>query len=70
MHGERLKGRFALVRMKPRGKGKPQWLLIKHRDEHAVEGAEDEDRPDTSVTTGRSMDQIAEGGAVWRSNRS
>ena len=29
MHGERLKGKFALIRMKPRGKGKPQWLLMK-----------------------------------------
>jgi bifunctional non-homologous end joining protein LigD len=29
VHGERLQGRFALIRMKSRGKGKPQWLLIK-----------------------------------------
>jgi bifunctional non-homologous end joining protein LigD len=29
MHGKRLKGKFALIRMRPRGKGKPQWLLIK-----------------------------------------
>ena len=32
MHGERLRGRFALIRMKPRGKGKPQWLLMKLKD--------------------------------------
>ena len=35
MHGERLKGKFALIRMKPRGKGKPQWLLMKLKDEFA-----------------------------------
>jgi bifunctional non-homologous end joining protein LigD len=35
MHGERLKGRFTLIRMKGRGKGKPQWLLIKRKDEFA-----------------------------------
>src|SRR6478672_11874046 len=36
-HGERLHGSFALVRMKFGGGSseKPQWLLIKHRDEFA-----------------------------------
>ncbi len=36
--GDRLKGRFTLVRMKARGKGKENWLLIKSPDEFA--GAE------------------------------
>ncbi|HYH64098.1 MAG TPA: non-homologous end-joining DNA ligase [Urbifossiella sp.] len=40
MHGERLKGRFTLVRMKARGRGKPQWLLIKSRDAFAEAGSE------------------------------
>jgi bifunctional non-homologous end joining protein LigD len=35
VHGERLQGKFALIRMKPRGKGKPQWLLMKRKDEFA-----------------------------------
>ena len=35
MHGERLKGKFALIKMQGRGRGKPQWLLIKMRDEFA-----------------------------------
>lgn len=70
LHGERLHGSWVLVRTRPDERGKAQWLLIKHRDEHAVEGAEDEERPDTSVTTGRSMEQIAAGTDVWRSNRS
>ncbi|QEH35329.1 putative ATP-dependent DNA ligase YkoU [Aquisphaera giovannonii] len=35
LDGARLRGAFALVRMKARGKGKPQWLLIKGKDEFA-----------------------------------
>jgi bifunctional non-homologous end joining protein LigD len=35
LHGDRLQGPFALVRMKGRGRGKPQWLLIKMKDEFA-----------------------------------
>ena len=34
LRGNRLKGRFVLVRMKGRG----DWLLIKRRDSYAVEG--------------------------------
>ena len=68
-HGERLRGSFALVRMASRGEGKPQWLLIKHRDADAVSGW-DASEHDTSVTTGRTMDEIREGRSrVWHSNR-
>jgi len=68
--GERLRGSFALVRMASRGEAKPQWLLIKHRDADAVSGW-DASEHDTSVTTGRTMDEIREGRSkVWHSNRS
>ncbi|MBA2708389.1 MAG: DNA ligase D [Gemmatimonadaceae bacterium] len=71
--GERMKGSWALVRMKYSRDGsssaKPQWLFIKHRDEFAAESdivAENT----TSVTTGRTMDEIASGKSrVWHSNR-
>jgi bifunctional non-homologous end joining protein LigD len=72
-HGERLHGSFALVRMKFARDGssssKPQWLLIKHRDEFATE--EDVVAQNmTSVDSGRTMEEIASGkGRVWRSNR-
>jgi len=70
-HGERLHGSFALIRMKYArdGSSKPQWLLIKHRDEYA---AKDDIVADnmTSVDTGRTMEEIAEGKSrVWHSNR-
>ena len=70
LHGERLQGSWVLVRTRRDERGKAQWLLIKHRDEFAEEGAQDEARETTSVTTGRSMDEIAAGRDVWRSNRS
>lgn len=35
MHGKKLKGEFALVRLK--GSDSNSWLLIKHRDEYAVD---------------------------------
>src|SRR4029078_13242784 len=48
---------------------KPQWLLIKHRDEFA---SSDElvSAQDTSVDTGRTMEEIAAGKSrVWHSTR-
>ncbi|HUQ84630.1 MAG TPA: DNA polymerase ligase N-terminal domain-containing protein, partial [Gemmatimonadaceae bacterium] len=68
LQGERLRGSFALVRMRGRGGSKPQWLVIKHRDADAVPGW-DITTIDTSVTTGRTMDEIAGGKRVWSSNR-
>lgn len=35
LHGKKLKGEFALVKLK--GKDENAWLLIKHRDAHAVD---------------------------------
>src|SRR6185437_4194928 len=62
-------GSFALVRMRGRGESKPQWLVIKHRDDDAVPGW-DITEHDTSVTTGRTMDEIANGNSKgWHSNR-
>ena len=64
MDGERLKGGFVLVRMKRRAKERhDNWLLIKHRDEHAVEGggAALVEQATTSVASGRSLDEIAAG---------
>jgi bifunctional non-homologous end joining protein LigD len=65
LHGDKLNGSWVLVRMRNDryGGGKrTNWLLIKHRDEYAREGKDndilDEDQ---SVASGRSMDQIAEG---------
>jgi bifunctional non-homologous end joining protein LigD len=68
--GERMQGSWALVRMKPRDdSSKPQWLFIKHRDEFASTDDLTADNM-TSVTTGRTMEEIAGGKSkVWHSNR-
>ena len=77
LHGEKLKGRWALVRMKDRMNGgrfgnsnKPNWLLIKDRDEFArgkSARAITDEAPD-SVVTRRSLEQIAKNAdTVWDS---
>ncbi len=70
LNGKRLKGSWVLVRMKRGQEGRAQWLLIKHRDEHAIPGSDVAAEHQTSVATRRSMEEIAGGKSrVWRSNR-
>lgn len=57
LHGEKLNGEFALVRMKGRGKGN-EWLLIKKRDEFASTGW-DVEAYAYSVLSGRTQEEIA-----------
>src|SRR5213079_872314 len=59
LHGDRLKGGWVLVRMKR--PGRPQWLLIKHRDEYATTAKDIVAEVTTSVATGRTMEDIATG---------
>ncbi|MCE6968064.1 DNA ligase D [Cereibacter sphaeroides] len=63
LQGERMRGAWMLVRMKPRkGERSESWLLIKEHDDHESDEAEELVRSHlTSVTTGRSMEQIASG---------
>jgi len=73
LHGKRLKGDWVLVRMKKDRTGgkRENWLLIKKRDAYAGDGEEPTEEYDTSVKTGRTMDQIETGAdsAVWTSNK-
>jgi bifunctional non-homologous end joining protein LigD len=65
--GQKLRGRFALVRRGGRSEHE-EWLLIHKRDEHAVEGWEPGDHP-RSVISGRTNDEVlADRDRVWRSD--
>jgi bifunctional non-homologous end joining protein LigD len=75
LEGEKLHGRWHLVRMRGRDRDRHEnWLLIKGRDDEARSGRQGdilEEEP-LSVTSGRSMDEIAAGKGkkrVWHSNR-
>lgn len=61
LHGARMKGGWALVRMRPRnGEKRENWLLIKEKDDFAGRSADAlVNKYRTSVTTGRAMRAIA-----------
>ena len=59
LHGERLRGRYTIVRTDS-DDGRERWLLLKKRDEAAVDGWNAEDHP-ASIKTGRTNDEVADG---------
>src|SRR6476620_8678510 len=72
LEGERMKGEWVMFRLKPRpGEKAEPWMLKKVTDEYADPQGGDAlvDNCVTSVTTGRTMAEIATGEDVWRSNR-
>ena len=74
LHGKKLKGHWALIRIKNDrfgDKGKNNWLLIKEHDDYE-RGADDpaitDEAPDSAIT-GRSLEQIAAAeDHVWNSH--
>jgi bifunctional non-homologous end joining protein LigD len=70
LNGKRLKGDFALVKMRGRRPGSKgnEWLMIKKHDDHVVEGY-DIESIDESVLSGRTLEQVAgdAGSAEWKS---
>ena len=73
LHGERMKGEWLLIRLKPRkGERSENWLLRKIEDEHAGGSGDLVDRFLTSVDTDRNMVEIAGGKGgkrEWQSDR-
>jgi len=65
--GQKLAGRFALVRKGP-ASGREHWLLFHKNDEHAVPGWNADNHPE-SVKSGRTNDEVAAApAATWSSN--
>ena len=58
LHGHKLSGSWALVKMK--GRGPKNWLLLKHRDGSARPGYELTAEEPDSVLSGRTLEEIAE----------
>lgn len=56
LHGEKLRGGFALQRTRPGVK--PQWLLIKRRDDEARPGSDIVAERPESVLSGRTLSQL------------
>lgn len=62
LQGERMKGEWMLIRLKPRpGEKRENWLLRKVRDEHSTPGDTLVEQALTSVATGRAMAEITAG---------
>ena len=56
LHGEKLRGGFALQRTRPGAK--PQWLLIKRRDDEARSGSDVVAERPASVISGRTLSEL------------
>lgn len=70
MHGKKLRGAFALVKMRARDGSDNAWLLIKERDQYAKPG--NASRDDRSVLSKRTLSEVAKSTSerTWQSNRS
>ena len=69
LHGQKLTGRFVLVRRGQDDSGKSNWLLLHKDDEHARPGWNPEEHP-RSVKSDRTNEEVAaEPEAVWHGDR-
>jgi bifunctional non-homologous end joining protein LigD len=66
LDGERLRGEFHMVKIKPReGERSDPWLLFKSKDRHAGE-VDPTERNITSIVSGRTIEDVrSKGGRVW-----
>ncbi|MEA2843494.1 MAG: bifunctional non-ous end joining protein LigD [Actinomycetota bacterium] len=66
IQGDKLAGRFALIRRDKEKSSKEQWLLVHKNDDHAQPGWDPEQHP-RSVKTGRTNDEVlAAPDVLWR----
>src|SRR5688572_10910745 len=59
VHGEKIEGRFHLVKTKGDQRAKNAWLLFKAKDEHVKAGETVETMSDRSVLSGKTIEEIS-----------
>jgi bifunctional non-homologous end joining protein LigD len=69
LHGKKLRGSWALVRLHGRNADEKNWLLFKRSDEFARAGSAVTDEEPASAKTGRLIEDIGARSKVWNSNR-
>lgn len=70
LYGDKLMGRFVLIRPHHSDSSQQQWLLLHKHDKYAVTAWDAEDHP-KSAKSGRTNDEVAaDPEAVWHSDRS
>ena len=67
--GEKLRGRFVLVRTDAREGEKEQWLLLHKHDEASVKGWDPEEYPRSVVSGRTNAEVLADPGREWHSDR-
>ena len=68
LEGQKLRGRFILIRTRTDDSGKEDWLLLHKQDDRAVDGWDPEEYPQ-SVLSGRTNDEVkADPDRLWRSD--
>jgi bifunctional non-homologous end joining protein LigD len=68
LDGQKLKGKFVLIRTSVDDAGKESWLLLHKKDEFGTKGWDAEDHP-RSVLSGRTNDEVkADPDRLWRSD--
>lgn len=67
LNGKKLKGGFALIKLKSNWGGKNSWLLIKEKDEYVKKI--DITKQDKSVLSGKNLARIAKSTKIWKSNK-
>jgi bifunctional non-homologous end joining protein LigD len=69
LHGEKLAGRFVLVRTKSDQRGQEQWLMLHKRDEFAEKGWKPDDHP-RSVKSGKTNEEVRSSpDSMWHGER-
>ena len=69
LHGKKLRGEWALIRIRGRSPKGNEWLMIKHRDEFASSTFDVTEQMPLSVVSKKSVEEMGESQRQWISDR-